>query len=229
MTRRFVAGPLSLLAACLLPVVGAFVIATPAVGAVTLGLEIVGLGWWMADPRASARRAIFGLVAALSIALTTYLYGGRDLDATLTAALRILVIVVPSAMLTPVIDPSALGDHLAQRLHFPARPVVAAVAGFQRVEAIGEQWSQVQRARRARGLGLDGGVTRRLRGSAQSAFALLVLTMRQTGAASVAMDARGFAAARDGRTWAGGAPWRLSDWTVLGIALLIAACPWLLR
>ena len=122
-------------------------------------------------------------------------------------------------MLTPVIDPSELGDHLAQRLRLPARPVVAAVVGLQRVDEIGEQWQQVQRARRARGLGLDGGVWRRLEGSARSAFALLVLTMRQTGATSLAMDARGFAAARAGRTWARGAPWLIGDSVVLARGL----------
>jgi energy-coupling factor transporter transmembrane protein EcfT len=132
-------------------------------------------------------------------------------------------------MLTPVIEPSELGDHLGQRLRLPARPVVASVIGLQRVDAIGEQWTSVQRARRARGLGLDGGVRRRLVGSARSAFALLVLTMRQTGATSLAMDARGFTAARAGRTWARAAPWRLSDSVVLSIAALIAVCPWLLR
>lgn len=223
------AGPLSLLAGCLLPVAGALAIRSPEAGAITLGLEIVGLGWWARDPKATARRLVLGLIASLSIAVTTFLYGGQDLDAALTACLRILVLVVPSAMLTPMIDPSELGDHLGQRLRLPARPVVAAVIGMQRVDAIGDQWTQVQRARRARGRGLDGGPRRRLGGSAQSAFALLVLTMRQTGATSLAMDARGFADARTGRTWARAAPWRLSDSVVLTIAACIAACPWLLR
>lgn len=223
------AGPLSLLAACLLPVAGALVISSARVGAITLALEVLGLCWWARDPRSTRRRLVLGIVAAFSIALTTYLYGGRDLDAALTASLRILVIVVPSAMLTPMIDPSELGDHLGQRLRLPARPVVAAVIGLQRVDAIGDQWVQVQRARRARGLGLDGGIRRRLSGSARSAFALLVLTMRQTAATSLAMDARGFTAARAGRTWARPAPWRMTDSLVLTIGTLIAVVPWLLR
>lgn len=228
MSRRFMAGPLSLLAACLIPVAGALAIDRATVGAVTLVLEVVGLGYWARDPRATVRRLTLGAIAAVSVGLTTFLYGGQDVDAALTASLRILVIVVPSAMLTPVIEPSELGDHLGQRLRLPARPVVASVVGLQRVDAIGEQWTLVQRARRARGLGLDGGIRRRLVGSARSAFALLVLTMRQTGATSLAMDARGFTAARAGRTWARTAPWRMSDSVVLGVAVLIALCPWLL-
>jgi energy-coupling factor transporter transmembrane protein EcfT len=228
--RHFLrAGSLSLLAACLLPIFGAVVISTPQVGVITLALELVGLGWWASDPRASARRLLLGLLAGISIAISTWLYGGQDLAAASAACLRILVIVLPSAMLTPVIEPSELGDHLAQRLRLPARPVVAAVIGLQRVDEIGEQWSQVQRARRARGLGMDGGVMRRLEGSARSAFALLVLSMRQTGATSLAMDARGFAAAKSGRTWARGAPWLAGDSVVLVVALVIAVLPWLLR
>lgn len=228
MRSRLHAGPLSLLAACLLPIVGALAISTPGVGLVVLALEIVGLGWWATDPRATARRLLLGVFAGISIAISTWLYGGHDAASSAAACLRILVIVVPSAMLTPVIEPSELGDHLAQRLRLPARPVVAAVVGLQRVDDIGAQWQQVQRARRARGLGLDGGVWRRLEGSARSAFALLVLTMRQTGATSLAMDARGFAAAREGRTWARGAPWHIGDSVVLLVALVIAVCPWLL-
>jgi len=218
-----------LLAACLLPIIGALVISSPEVGLAVLSMELIGLGWWATDPRASARRLALGLLAAVSIAITTWLYGGQDTSAALAASLRILVIVLPSAMLTPVIDPSELGDHLAQRLHLPARPVVAAVVGLQRVDEFGELWRQIQRARRARGMGLDGGLVRRFKGSAGSAFSLLVITMRQTGATSLAMDARGFAAARAGRTWAQDAPWRAGDSVVLLVALLIAVYPWLLR
>ncbi|MBA2558481.1 MAG: energy-coupling factor transporter transmembrane protein EcfT, partial [Propionibacteriales bacterium] len=123
---------------------------------------------------------------------------------------------------------SALGDHLAQRLHLPARAVVAAVVALQRWDSIGEQWQQVQRARRARGLGLDGGPLRRLQESAASAFALLVVSMRHTGQLATAMDARGFAAARE-RTWAEPAPWLPGDTLLAAIAVNLAVLPWLLH
>jgi energy-coupling factor transporter transmembrane protein EcfT len=99
---------------------------------------------------------------------------------------------------------------------------------LQRLESIGEQWQQVQRARRARGLGLDGGPLRRLRESGASAFALLVVAMRHTGQLATAMDARGFASAA-GRTWAEPAPWRPGDTMVTSIAVGLAVLPWLLR
>ena len=51
-----------------------------------------------------------GLVAALSVGWSTWFLAGRDLDPALTVGLRVLVIVLPSAVLIPWIDPDALGD-----------------------------------------------------------------------------------------------------------------------
>jgi energy-coupling factor transporter transmembrane protein EcfT len=222
------AGPLSLLAASLLPVVGVFAIDSARVGLVAVAVELVALGWLVRDLRTTLVRASFGLVAAFGIALTTWLYGGQDLERTSTAALRILYLVLPSALAMPLVQPSELGDHLAQRLRLPPRPVVGAVAALQRIDSLAEQWRQIQRARRARGVGLDGGLVRRGRASAGSAFALLVIAMRQAGHLAMAMDARGFAAAHR-RTWAEAAPWTPVDSVVLGIATLLGVLPWLLR
>lgn len=225
--RRPTPGPLSLLAASLLPVVGAFAIDSARNGTVAVGVELAALGWLVRDVRLTLARASFGLVAASGIALTTWLYGGQDLEQTATAATRILYLVLPSALAMPLVEPSALGDHLAQRMHLPARLVVAAVAALQRIDALAEQWRQVQRARRSRGLGMDGGPVRRLRASGGGAFALLVLAMREAGHLSMAMDARGFAAAHR-RTWAEPAPWTATDSLLLAVATCLAALPWLL-
>jgi energy-coupling factor transporter transmembrane protein EcfT len=220
-------GPLSLLAACLLPVLGAFAVDSARVGLWGVGVELVALGWLARDPRRSVKLLAFGILAAISIFVSTYLYGGRHLDESAAAALRIVYIVLPAALLTPVIQPAELGDHLAQRLHLPGRPVVAAVVALQRIESIGEQWRQVQQARRARGLGPDNGVVRRFTGLASTAFAVLVVSMRHTASTAVAMDARGFAAATQ-RTWAGPAPWGWSDSIVLGLGLGLSLFPWFL-
>jgi energy-coupling factor transporter transmembrane protein EcfT len=225
--RRSSFGPLSLLLACVAPVAGAFAIDDGAVGLWCLAAQCVLLGWLVDDLGASARRFALGGLAALSIAITTWLYGGHDLGAATAAAARILYIVVPSALVGPRIRPSELGDHLAQRLHLPPRVVVAAVVALQRIDTLGEQWRHVQRARRARGLGLDGGVVRRLRGSAGSALAMLVTTMRQTGTLALAMDARGFARATT-RTWAAPAPWQLADSGIALVAVGLAVLPWIL-
>jgi energy-coupling factor transporter transmembrane protein EcfT len=227
MTRRRV-GPLSLLAASLLPVLGVFAIDSARTGLLAVGIEVLALSWLVRDLRTTLLRASYGLVAAFGIALTTWLYGGQDLELTTLAATRILYLVLPSALAMPLVQPSVLGDHLAQRLHLPARLVVAAVASLQRIDSLAEDWRQIQRARRARGVGIDGGPVRRVRGSAGSAFALLVVAMRQAGHLAVAMDARGFAQAQR-RTWAEPAPWYLVDSVVLAVATALAVLPWLLR
>lgn len=218
-------GPLSLLAACILPVCGAFAIHSWQVGLLGIAAELGLLGWLVTDWRGALRRASLGLVAALSIFITTWIYGGHELGVAVGAGSRILYIVLPTALVGARIRPSELGDHLTQRLHLPARPVTSAVVALQQLEQFGNQWQQIQRARRIRGLGLDGNPLNRLRGSAAGAFALLLSSLRQASEMSIAMDARGFANATD-RTWAGAAQWRSSDWLILVIGCVLAALPW---
>lgn len=220
-------GPLSLLAGCLLPVAGAFAIRLPGAGVIGLAAEVVAFGWLVRDVRMALTRLALGFIAASGIAFTTWLYGGHALSMAAAAGFRILYLVTPSALLAPLIRPSPLGDHLAQRLHLPARGVVAATAALQRLDSLGDQWNQIYRSRRARGLGPDGGPVRRVRWAAASAFALLVVALRQSGTLAVAMDARGFAGAGD-RTWAEPAPWRPTDTLVTTLAAVLAVLPWLL-
>ena len=161
-----------------------------------------------------------GLVAALSVGWSTWFIAGHDVDAALTVALRVLVIVVPSAVLVPWIDPDALGDHLAQRLRLPDRPVVATSAALQRVHSFGEIWRELGRARRIRGLG----VSWRRPGTVMAhlgalTLGLLVRTLRAAADLAVAMDARGFATARS-RTWWMPAPWRWRDTALLALGAL---------
>lgn len=221
------AGPLSLLAASVLPVAGATAIHSTALGAVCVATLVALSPLLVTAWPSSLRRALLGAVAALSMAVSTWLYGGHDLDTAGGAALRILYLVLPAAMLSPAIDPAALGDHLAQRLHLPARPVVVATAALERLETLGEQWQQIGRARQARGLGADGAPLGRLRVVASMTVALLVSTMRMSGTMALAMDARGFAGARR-RTWAEPAPWRAADTLTLSLGLLLAVLPPLL-
>lgn len=220
-------GPLSVLAASVLPILGATAIHSTRQGVICVGLLVALAPWVVTGRRATLRRAALGLIAAASVALSTWLYGGRDLDVAGGAAMRILYIVLPGAALTTYIDPSALGDHLAQRLHLPARAVVAATASLERLESLGQQWQQIGRARRARGVGSDGGPIHRMRVAASMAFALLVSTMRMSGSMSLAMDARGFAAAHR-RTWAEAAPWQRRDTLILLAGAGLAVLPWLL-
>jgi energy-coupling factor transporter transmembrane protein EcfT len=221
-------GALAALVACILPVAGAVAVDTPTRGAVVLGTQIVLLGPFASGWRSIGVRSLLVAVAGSSIAVSTYLYGGHHLDAAAGAILRVLCIVTPSLLLTRWVRPSDLGDQLAQRIHLPARLVVASTAALQRVDGLTEQWNQILVARRARGLGVDGGPIRRVRALAGSAFTLLVVALRQSGVLAVAMDARGFTGAHD-RTWAELAPWRSVDHLLVGLAALLAAGPWVVR
>ena len=225
------AGPLALLVATLLAVPAG--VLSPhwstslAVLATQLVLAVVGLSAPGAGPAPTGRlrrvvvRMLPGLVAAVSVGWSTWWLAGHDLDAAATVALRVLVIVLPSAVVVPWIDPDALGDHLAQRLRLPDRPVVATAAALQRVHTFGETWAEIGRARRVRGLGVS---WRRpstvLAHLSALTMGLLVRTLRAAAELAVAMDSRGFATAR-ARTWWAPAPWRWGD-TLL---VLLATVP----
>jgi energy-coupling factor transporter transmembrane protein EcfT len=221
-------GPLSLLLCSVTPAAGAVAIHGAQVGALSVAVEAAAVGWLARDPRSFARRFAFGAIAAASIFVSTWLYGGRDLDEAAGAALRILYLVLPGAVLASRIRASELADHLAQRTRLPARVAVSSSVALLRIDGLASQWRQIRRARRARGLGFDGGPVRRLRAGAGAAFGLLVASLRQTAVLAVAMDARGFGHA-DSRTWAEAAPWLWADWLVVAIATGLAALPWLLR
>jgi energy-coupling factor transport system ATP-binding protein len=228
-------GPLALLAGALLAVPAGVLsphwTTSLAVLATQLVLAVAGL--WAPGPGAGAAgrvrrttlRIVPGLLAALSVGWSTWFLSGHDLDAALTVALRVLVIVLPSAVLIPWIDPDALGDHLAQRLRLPDRPVVATAAAIQRVHSFGQIWSELGEARRVRGLGVSwrhpGTVVAHL---GALTMGLLVRTLRAAADLAVAMDARGFATAR-ARSWSMPAPWRWRDTVLVALAavpLLVA-------
>ena len=165
-------------------------------------------------------------MAALSVGWSTWFLAGRDLDPALTVGLRVLVIVLPSAVLIPWIDPDALGDALAQRLRLPDRPVVATSAALQRVHAFGEIWRELGRARRIRGLGVSWRAPRTVVAHLGAlTMGLLVRTLRAAADLAVAMDARGLrdrdSPARGGCRRRGG--WRDTVLVVLATVPLVVA------
>lgn len=160
--------------------------------------------------RRVALRFAPGVVAAVSVGWSTWLLGSHDLVIAATAALRVMIIVFPSAVLIPYIDADALGDHLAQRLHLPARPVVALSAALQRLNSFGDIWGEIRRARQVRGIGAG----RSPRSVLAQLWALTVgMLVRSLGSAAqlaVAMDARGFSTAYE-RSWYAAASWTRVD------------------
>jgi energy-coupling factor transport system ATP-binding protein len=168
-------------------------------------------------------RLLPGAVGALSVAWSTWLLGGRDLDVAAGAGLRVLLIVLPSAVLIPFVDADALGDHLAQRLRMPARPVVASAAALQRVHTFGDIWAEIARVRRVRGIGASWRSPRAVLEEASAlTLGMLVRSLQSAATLAVAMDARGFATAHR-RTWLGTAPWRRADTLMVSAAALPAA------
>lgn len=217
-------GPLAILLVSLLAVVGSVFVRDWRVGLVTLAAQLALAPLTVRRVRRSAGRLVPGLVAAVSIGWSSWLLGGHDLATGFTAGLRILVLVVPGALLTVYLDPSRLGDDLGQRLRLPARPVVATVAALQRVEDLGRVWAEAAWARRVRGLGPGRSLVGRLREAAALTFALLVQSIRQAGRMAVAMDARGFAGAKR-RTWAEPARWTGADSVLVILGAVTAALP----
>jgi energy-coupling factor transport system permease/ATP-binding protein len=226
-------GPLSLLAAC------ALVLPLPALvsgwrqSLVVLAVEaLLGLIALWAPGRGPAptgrwrrlgARSVPALVGILGVAWSTWLLGGHDLEIAVSAGLRVLTLVLPSVVLLPYVDPDALGDHLAQRLRLPARPVVAATAALQRFQTFGALWQELTRARRVRGIGAGRSVVAKVREAGATTLALFTVVLGQAAVLALAMDARGFAGAHR-RTWAGAAPWRRPDTlAVLGGLLVVAS------
>jgi len=190
-----------------------------------LGLVALSAPGRGAPPPAGRLRAMLtrlgpAALGALGVAWSAWLLGGRDLQVALGAGLRLLALVVPSVILLPYVNPDALGDHLAQRLHLPPRPVVAATAALARFQAFGQLWAELLLARRVRGVGAGRALAARTRELAAVTFAMFVGTLGQAATLALAMDARGFAGARR-RTWTGSAPWRVADSLVVLAGLLV--------
>ena len=162
--------------------------------------------------RTLALRSIPFLIAAPLAGLSMALYGNPDGQVYFTwglivvseqslsyaAAVATRVVALGMACLVTLvdIDPTDMADGLAQVWHLPARFVLGTLAGVRLVTRLGADWTSMQLARRARGLGDRG----RLRRFATLVFALLVSAIRRGSTLATAMEARGFG--RGKRTWA---------------------------
>ena len=132
--------------------------------------------------------------------------------------LRMCAIVLPAIALLDRIDPTDMGDGLAQILHLPARPVLAALAGARMTSLMAADWKALERARRARGVGDSSRIRSFLRGS----FSLLVFALRRSGKLATTMEARGFGAAGK-RTWARVSRLRAADAVLMVVAIALPA------
>jgi len=217
-------GPLSVLLASVVLIFGAAFISDLRTALIAFGIQIALAPVVLGIGRPPWFRLLPGLFAVLSVGFSNWLLSpGHELSTGALAGLRVAFFVLPGVLLAARIDPSTLGDHLGQRLRLPARPVVAAVAALHRFESLGEQWDQLVRIRRVRGLGPGRSPLARGHHLAALTFGLLIQTLRQAGRMAVAMEARGFSAHR--RTWAEPAPWFLADSLMLALGLAVAGIP----
>ncbi len=219
-------GPTSLLVASFLPIVGAYAVDSWQVGGVSVLLIVVLAPLAVTAGAATAVRVFPVAVAALSLGWSAWLFGGGDTDLgdAIRAGSRVLVLALPGVLLAGSIVGSVLGDQLGQWFRVPARPVVAAMAAVERLDALAEQTRELVRLRRVRGLSPGWSPVARARSAAQVVFAVLVGTIRDAGRTAVAMEARGLGQAHR-RTWAEPARWHRADSVMVAVGAVSAAVP----
>ncbi|MDO4717968.1 MAG: ATP-binding cassette domain-containing protein [Propionibacteriaceae bacterium] len=152
----------------------------------------------------------------------------RVIENAVAAGLRMAFIALPGIVAASYLDATKLGDQLGQLLRWPPRPVLALVAGLQRVDDMHTRWTELSTARRARGLLPGRSPLARLRHGASLLFALLIDSVEHAGRLTVAMETRGYSAHLTGatpRTWACPAPWRRADTVLVVISLVLACVP----
>lgn len=200
-------------------VLAATILAAPLCG-VGIG-RLLRRGWplFIAAPLSAISMALFGNPEG-----ATYFQFGlfhvTDNSLNLAAAIciRVLAIGLPVVVLTAHIDPTRLGDSLAQILRLPDRFVIATVAAIRLVSLLRDDLTGLRHARRARGLADRTGP----KYWASVTFGLLVSALRRAGKLATAMEARGFGDPARSRTWARPARWVARDWLVLLTAASIS-------
>lgn len=218
------ANPLALCVVGIAAVPGSLAVRDLDTGLVAVGAYLVAVLLLTPSVRYAAICLALAGFAGLTVAWSTWRLGGHDEALAATAALRIVVLAWPGAVVAGYIDPTRLGDHLGQNLRLPARPVVATTASMQQLGALLGDWQQIDRSRRARGVGRHGGLLVRARVAGLMVFALLVTALRAGTSRAIAMDARGFDEAGR-RSWAEPAPWSRLDVAAAAVGLLLAAVP----
>ena len=147
----------------------------------------------------------------------------NSIELAVAMMLRVLAVALPVIVLARDIDPTELGDALAQILKLPARFVIGAVAGVRMMTLFKDDWQAMGQARRARGLADRGRISHLV----SMTFGLLVLALRRGGKLATAMEARGFG--RPGmageRTWARESRLVRKDWLAMAAGVLLASFP----
>ena len=131
--------------------------------------------------------------------------------------LRVLAIALPVVLLSADVDPTDLGDGLAQVLRLPERFVIGTVAALRMLTLLRDDLDAMRRSRRARGIADQG----KIKYWFSLSFGLLVMSLRRAGKLATAMEARGFGGPRK-RSWARESKLHSRDWAVMAVCLAVA-------
>jgi len=230
--------PLALLVAATVPAFALLISVDPVTPTVVLLATAVALRLSPARPVELLRRARPLLLAASSIGVLNALLseaGGRLLvdvgPVTVTTgaavagaatALRLLAVALPGLLAVLLIDPVDLADALVQQARVPARPAYGALVALRLVPLLTEDWTQLRRARRARGIAA-GSPVGAVRLFAGQVLGLLVQALRRGTRIATAMDARGFDSTGP-RTFARVAVLTSADRWLVTASLLVTGC-----
>lgn len=135
--------------------------------------------------------------------------------------LRIFAVAVPAVIVLSSTDPTDLANALAQQARLPHRFVLGALAGMRLIGLLAEEWVTLGMARRARGVGAQGGFMQRLRANAGQSLGLMVQAIRRASRLAVTMEAKGFGGAH--RTWARTASFAWRDGALVAGGLALGA------
>jgi energy-coupling factor transport system permease protein len=194
---------------------------------VALALELLALPWCGLSVAALWRRGWIVLVGAVPAGVATAAFGdsASPITSGLAISLRVLAIGLPGVVLLATTDPTDLADALAQKARLPARFVLSALAAMRLFGVLAQEWAALSMARRARGIG-GGGPVSRVKDLGGRLFALLVLAIRRATVLATTMESRGFGTDRP-RTWARPSRFGAGDLVlVLGGAALATAAVW---
>ncbi len=210
--------PLALLGAAMLLSVAALVSASPALNLALAGVSLTAALVGGLPPRRLALIGAPALLACASVALSNALLGGGITTraawaAAALPATRVLAVALPGLVAAVATDPTGLADSLVARLRVPARAAYSVLAALRLLPLLGDEWTILASASRARGLG-GTGVRARARQFSSMAFRLLVAALRRGARLAVALEVRGL---RPGapRTIARTLRWRVRDTAVL--------------
>lgn len=131
--------------------------------------------------------------------------------------LRVLAIALPVVLLSADVDPTDLGDGLAQVLRLPERFVIGTVAALRMLTLLRDDLDAMRRSRRARGIADQG----KIKYWFSLSFGLLVMSLRRAGKLATAMEARGFGGPNK-RSWARESKLHSRDWAVMAVCLAVA-------